>query len=75
MNVDKRLRDGGLSRSDVANLERRLFLKRGGRKASSSRCEIKVAVATALWAVSLWQSTAGIRPATGGWLQIANAES
>jgi DMSO/TMAO reductase YedYZ molybdopterin-dependent catalytic subunit len=29
MSIERRLRDGGLSKSDVANLERRLFLKRG----------------------------------------------
>src|SRR5262245_56430749 len=29
MTIDARLRDGGLSKADVANLQRRLFLKRG----------------------------------------------
>ena len=29
MTIEARLRDGGLSKSDVANLQRRLFLKRG----------------------------------------------
>jgi DMSO/TMAO reductase YedYZ molybdopterin-dependent catalytic subunit len=29
MTIERRLRDGGLSRSDVASLQRRLFLKRG----------------------------------------------
>jgi len=29
MTIERKLRDGGLSKSDVANLQRRLFLKRG----------------------------------------------